>query len=279
MSIFSLRLSQGTQLRKGSSYAPVLRLEEVTAYLAEVVDRLASVLGGHLLGVYAGGSLALDAYVSGASDLDVAAVSRRALEETEKHRLVELLRHEVLPCPARGLELVVYPETTARIPTVEPGFELNLNTGPGMVFRADFEPSVSDAHWFAIDRSLLGQHGRALYGPPAGEVFSSIPRDLLLPVVAESVRWHETEAARPADAVLNACRALRYADEGVWSSKQAAGGWARERLRDEKLASTVAQALSGADPEPASARAFVRNLAARLALRVQPRPEKRAGLA
>ena len=46
-----------------------------------------------------------------------------------KRALVEALRHEALPCPARGLELVVYPLATARSGGGEPGFELNLNTG------------------------------------------------------------------------------------------------------------------------------------------------------
>jgi hypothetical protein len=39
--------------------------------------------------------------------------------------------------PARSLEFVLYPEETARIPTNEAGFVLNLNTGPKIGFRVD----------------------------------------------------------------------------------------------------------------------------------------------
>ena len=46
-----------------------------------------------------------------------------------KGRLVRDLCHDSLPCPARGLELVVYSEHVAGEPTAEPGFELELHTG------------------------------------------------------------------------------------------------------------------------------------------------------
>src|SRR3954465_7470222 len=104
----------------------------VDAYLAELARRLRDVLGDDLLGVYAGGSYALGAYEPGRSDVDVTAVERGALTPETKQAVVERGRHEALPCPARGLELVVYPLATARAGDDEPGFELNLNTGAHM---------------------------------------------------------------------------------------------------------------------------------------------------
>jgi hypothetical protein len=38
-----------------------------------------------------------------------------------------------------------------------------------------------------------------------------------------------------ADAVLNACRALRYLRDGVFSSKRDAGEWALDRVADPDL--------------------------------------------
>ena len=55
-----------------------------------------------------GGSVALDAYQPGRSDIDVALVTASRSPTHEKHALVGALRHEALPVPARGLELVVY---------------------------------------------------------------------------------------------------------------------------------------------------------------------------
>ncbi len=58
--------------------------------------------------MYAAGSLALDAYQHGRSDIDIAIVCADALALPVKQTIVGALRHEALPCPARGLELVVY---------------------------------------------------------------------------------------------------------------------------------------------------------------------------
>ncbi len=209
-------------------------------YLRELVARLRTALGDELLGVYAGGSFALGDFDQSLSDLDVAAVTATHAGRTTKQAIVELLRHESLPCPARGLEFVLYAEPVLRKATTDPGFELNLNTGARMSFRADYEPG-EERHWFAIDRSVLAAHGLPLFGPPAGELFAPIPRGPLLEVVAEAVQWHRETHVVGSDAVLNACRALRFAADGVWSSKSAAGAWALERHEAPRL---VAQALA-----------------------------------
>jgi hypothetical protein len=210
---------------------------EATSYLAEVVARLRTILGNELVGVYAGGSVALGGYDPARSDLDVAVVCRAALSDARKLELAASLRHEALPCPARGLELVVYPESGVRVATRDAGYELNLNSGRAMPFHLSLAPGDGEEeHWFAIDRAILREHGRVLVGPPPQRLFAPIPRSTLLGLLAESVRWHARHGvARADDAVLNACRALRYAAEGRWSSKQAAGEWGRERLADGAL--------------------------------------------
>src|SRR5919108_229351 len=93
---------------------------------------------------------------------------RGPLGDEDAAAIVRSLRHETFPCPARGLEFVVYTAAAAGEATLEPRFELNLNTGAGVTFRADREPQPGERHWFAIDRSVLARHGVALYGAPAG---------------------------------------------------------------------------------------------------------------
>jgi Domain of unknown function (DUF4111)/Nucleotidyltransferase domain len=198
-------------------------------YLGEVAERLRELLGGGLVGVYAGGSFALGDYRRETSDLDVAAVVEEPPGAQTRKLIVERLRHEALPCPARGLELVVYRQRTARSASAELDFELNLNSGRGMALRVDEIPGSAAGHWFPIDRSILSQAGVAILGPPAGEVFAAVDLNALLPQLLESVRWHRRSGEDAGDAVLNACRALRFAEEGRWSSKTAAGQWAVER--------------------------------------------------
>jgi hypothetical protein len=221
----------------------VTRPPELEAYLSELVERLRAVVEGELLAVYVGGSVALEAYIPGRSDVDVAAVSRSALSLADKEAIVAALRHESLPCPARGLELVVYAEETVRRPSAEPGFEVELNTGSGMTFHAAFDESGANGrHWYVIDRAILARHGVTLAGPPPSALVADVPRELVLSALAEAVRWFAAHEAPGSDAVLNACRALLYAAEGRWSAKADAGRWALERLDDREL---IAEALRG----------------------------------
>ena len=199
------------------------------AYLEELTRRLQAILGPGLVGVYAGGSWALGGYQPGRSDLDVSVVVSRPLTDEEAEAIVACLSNEAFPCPARGLELVVYTSAAAETPTTEPAFELNLNTGAGLSFRADREAQPGERHWFAIDRSVLTSHGIALLGPPPGNVFAAPPADELRLLLAEVLRWYERQAPESYEAVLNAGRSLRYVRDGVWLPKPALSTWAAEQ--------------------------------------------------
>jgi len=208
----------------------------VREYHAALTGRLHAILGERLVGVYASGSFGLDDFDSDVSDLDVFAVSGGTIARSDKWAIVAGLRHEALPCPARGLEFVLYPVATARFPTSEAGFALNLNTGPRMTFHVDEEPGTIARHWFALDRAIVRESGVALYGPPPAAVFAPIPRALLAPVVAESLEWHLVPGnSSDDDAVLNACRSLFWLCEHTFASKSTAGGWALERVDDPEL--------------------------------------------
>jgi hypothetical protein len=201
-------------------------MEAVDDYLAELTRRLHAVLGEELVAVYAAGSYSMGAYEHGRSDIDVAVIVAGPLPDAVKQRVVDALRHDALPCPAIGLELVVYPRATAEAGTGAPGFELNLNTGAQIPFRADFSPGDIEAFWFAIDRSILREHGRPLYGPPPTELFAPIPRATIAPVLEESIRWHRGD--HTLNARLNIVRSQHFLDTGHWISKPDA----RQRLDD-----------------------------------------------
>jgi hypothetical protein len=167
------------------------------------------------------------------------------------------VRHEALPCPARGLELVVYTEAVARSGTDEPAYELDLNTGAPMRFRASFAPGAGDSgdHWYALDRAILRAHGIPLVGPPASTVVAPIDRGRLIRRLRASLGWHASADERELDnAVLNACRGLRFARDGDWSSKQSAARWALERRLEPDL---VRGALSAREGGPAPDRSAV----------------------
>ncbi len=82
-------------------------MSDTEAYLAELTRRIAAALGEGLVGVYLMGSAAMGAYVPGVSDLDVWALVRGPVATEVKEALAGRVDQAALPCPARGLELVV----------------------------------------------------------------------------------------------------------------------------------------------------------------------------
>jgi hypothetical protein len=213
------------------------------AYDRALVSRVRGVLADDLVGVYLTGSRALGAYRPGRSDTDVMAVCRTPPPPTVKRRIVARLRHEALPCPARLLEFVLYADRA--VAAGDGGFEINLNTGRATPCHASFDAADEPPFWFVIDRAIVREYGIALLGPPASEVFGAIPRERILDALRQAHQWHtDSGEARRDDVVLNACRAWRYIEEEVWSSKAAAGEWARSRVDDAGL---IDAALAGRD--------------------------------
>jgi len=242
---------------------------DLQCYLDDLVATARDVLGTDLVGAYAAGSVGLGAYQAGRSDVDVALLSAGPLTDAAKRTLVARLRHEALPCPARGLELVVYDRAVAASGTPDPGFEVELNTGAGMPFRRTLDPADRPAadgrFWYGLDRSILHQSGLPLLGPPAGEVFADLSPADLRRLLVEALSWwlalptppDDQPAPGTEDAVLGACRSLVRHRDGVWLAKVAAG----QRLivagdRTEVIRQAVAARRGGLPPTGAQARAF-----------------------
>ena len=242
---------------------------EAEHYLGELVEVARRILGTNLIAAYGAGSIALDAYEPGRSDIDVALVCEDALDLEQKQTLVSWLRHEALPCPARGLELVLYRRAVAQSGTPEPGFEVELNTGARMDFRAtyasDDRPAADGRFWYALDRSILHQCGYVLFGPPASEMFAEPSPAGLRALLVEALSWwlarptpaRDEPAPGTEDAVLGACRSLVRVRDGLWLSKDAAG---RRLLADGIAPALIERCLQarrgGTPPSGAEARAF-----------------------
>ncbi|MFI7431178.1 nucleotidyltransferase domain-containing protein [Micromonospora sp. NPDC049836] len=250
--------------------------EPLRDYLTELVDRARAVLGDNLVGAYAAGSVGLGAYQPGRSDVDVALVVAGPVDPAAKRALVDRLRHEALPCPARGLELVGYRRDVAASGTAEPGFEVELNTGATMPFRATYDPAdrpVADGRfWYALDRSILRQSGLALLGPPAAEVFADPEPAALRRLIRTALDWWLTLPAPdgPApgseDAVLGACRSLARVRSGTWLSKVDAGRWVLgQGWHADLVGRAIAARHGGPPPTGREARAFQRWVRAEVA--------------
>lgn len=211
--------SPGASGSGNSAVPPVVR-----GYLDTLVARTAEVYGRFSVGVYAVGSLALGDYRHGRSDIDIAVIVSPAAPGEAARALARVLAHPELPCPATGLELVVYAADFVATPSPRAGYLLNLNTGPDLPSVADLDAGRATDFWFVLDRAVAHRCGLALAGPPVRDVIAAPLPEQLLAAIADSVREHATGPGHLADnRVLNGCRAVVFCRTGQWTAKRAAG--------------------------------------------------------
>ena len=95
--------------------------------------------------------------------------------------------------------------------------------------------------------AMTRQRGVVLFGPPAAQVLSPIDRSRLLLVLADDLAW-ALEQELGGYAVLNACRALRFAREGTLCSKPEGGAWAVANVvGDRALVEAALRRQAGSD--------------------------------
>ena len=205
---------------------------DLRSYLDAVTSGVRGQLGSSLVAVSLVGSAGAGWYEAGVSDLDVAVVVRRPLDETSARSLAAKLSHSHLRCPARQLELVVYRRAVLAEPTWPLPFELNFNTGPATADHVGLDPSAEAAHWFLIDLSIARERSTPLIGPPLHALLGDIPRAAVLDALRSALDWYDDKEPDPAASILSACRAWHYAEEGEWASKRDAAEWATARLSD-----------------------------------------------
>jgi Domain of unknown function (DUF4111) len=231
-------------------------------YALSVASAMAAVAGSQLVGAYLHGSAVLGGFDARRSDVDVLVVCAGPMTAAQQSAVAAALSEERLPGPAGGLELSVITRQAAAHPTAEPAFELHLTTAPQ-------DAKVVDGHGRGGDPDLVlhlavcRAAGRLLGpGRPPAEVFGPVADDLISAQLAAELRWGADHA--PAEyAVLNACRAWRFAVDRAIVSKIDGGQWALGRVpgADRELISDALdrqRCRPAAEPDPGAVQRFVR---------------------
>jgi hypothetical protein len=240
-----------------------------SAYTEDVCRVLRETLGDTLTGVYLHGSAVLGGFDPRRSDIDLLAVTSRALSHDERRAVAGRLSHDRLPCPAAGLEFGLVTEASARTLSHTPRFEIDMSSGRGKSDQVTFGTVDEGGTDYVMHFASCAHHGVALYGPEPASLFVRIPRGHLIEAFHGELGW-ALEHAPLEYQVLNACRAWRYLAEDVLCSKVDGGEWARTRVENAAVidAALARQRLSSDAPlEEADVRAFVqriRNLLAEL---------------
>lgn len=225
-------------------------VEVPTPEVVEFGDRVAGVLRGaledDLVGVYFVGSVALGGYVPAESDVDIAAVSRSALGERQKRTVASAIVGVSQGCPTRGVEFTLYRRDVAASLPKGADFEVNANAGPRMPTAMHLDAAEEQGFWYVLDRAIAHRSGVTISGPPPRTVFADVPRPVLLTAMSESMAWHRAHEKATLYSVLNACRAWRFAEEGILGSKLDGATWARARWPDTDVIDTAVSLRHGA---------------------------------
>lgn len=201
-------------------------------------------------GVFVHGSAALGGWTP-ASDLDMLVTTKRADGDwlgTGRQLLAVL-------APAPLIELSVVTTAAAASPRPPWPFLLHVNQADSRVVVDGGEGDADLLMHYLVAR----WSGIAISGPPASAAFGAVPRESALRYLCEELAW-ALEGADQRYAVLNACRALAYCEDGAVLSKIDGGAWALERsLCSALVSSALAAQARGRDlgSSTLEARAFV----------------------
>jgi predicted nucleotidyltransferase len=206
--------------------------------LAKIVELVRDVLGEHALGAYLHGSTALD-QLRAHSDLDVIIVSRRSTTSDEKRALIDrLLRISGRGDPsgtARPIELTIVAESDIRPWRYPPRVDFLYGDWMRAEFeRGDLTPWETPNPDLAPVITMVRSANRAMFGPPAAEVFDPVPLADLNRAIVEGIPGLLDDLdSDTTNVVLTFARIWTTLATGTIRSKDAAADWALARLPEE----------------------------------------------
>lgn len=197
--------------------------KKVVGFTKDVARRLERALGPELIGVYLHGSAAMDAFQFQRSDIDMLAISRRELTDEERRAVADALLDPEMPCPGSGLEFHLVTDASLDVASKSPAFEVHLTTLPEDRKYVDGRGHAGDPD-LILHYAMCQARGRAIVGPEPADILPVVPREWVLEAMIEELDW-ALENAPPHYTILNACRAVQYAETGELVSKLEGGHW------------------------------------------------------
>jgi hypothetical protein len=216
----------------------------------ELAHACAGALGKTVAGVILHGSLTLDDYIPGRSDLDLLVVIDDPLGDARLAALVEALASRRAQATS-PVDLRLVTRQVAASPTPAPPLEayLRLTLTSGVRVEERRNPAERD---LAVELSVCRAHGRSLLGAAPAELVGEVPdRWVVAAGDAQLAAWQMIGDDPPYAelTVLTACRVWRFAEKGRHASKAAAAQWALGR---DPALGVVGDALRRRHGDPAA---------------------------
>jgi hypothetical protein len=204
---------------------------DISGQLERLNADLQTILRSNLRGVYLHGSLAMDCFNPGLSDLDLLVRVRNGLSPDDERRLIELFM-EVSGKPS-PVEVSVLSDADL--------FPWRYPTPYSMHFSEDWRSRLECGQGQPDDRrdpdlaahiTVLRTRGIVLSGEEIASMFPEVPADDYLDSLLRDVDWaRERASIQPVYAVLNLPRVLRFLTDGAVISKCEAGEWAMGQVQ------------------------------------------------
>ncbi len=217
--------------------------DRVQAYLQSVVRQCTDVLGEDLTSVWIVGSLVMRDFDARRSDIDLLVTCTKSLSSDAKEALGHRLAHNALPCPAHGVDLLIYVASELIELCRTPVYEFSISSGVDWKSEIDLGGAYPGG---LIDLAAAREVGVSIFGRSPQDVVGRCPEDWVLEELANGVRWHTKRIHDPfhdptgSNAVLNGCRALHFLSHRTFVSKSAGARW----FLEEQAVAVVAEALA-----------------------------------
>ncbi|MGH7757803.1 MAG: aminoglycoside adenylyltransferase domain-containing protein [Candidatus Dormibacteria bacterium] len=200
--------------------------DDVGSFARNLAYRLAAAGSGTLVGVYLHGSAVLDDSQAETSDVDILVVVQDRIPKDSIKVMAQILAEPVVS-PGSGVEVSVVEESACRRPSPPWPYKVHVTTSKVGARTVWCKPGSGDSD-LSLHYAVTRQVGWAAYGPLRTDVVGEVGRDLLAAQLAAELLW-AVDHASESYAVLNTCRALRWATEGTFCSKTAGARWALTR--------------------------------------------------
>jgi predicted nucleotidyltransferase len=223
--------------------------EEALEFAGALARSCSQALGQTVAGVVLHGSLTLDDYVPGRSDVDLLVVVDEPLTDAQVAALTEAMASHRAKAPG-PVDLRLVTRQVAASPTPAPLMEAYLRLAPGSGVRLEERRHPGERD-LVVELSVCRAHGRSLLGAAPAELTGEVPdRWVVAAGDAQLADWQAIGDDPPYAelTVLTACRVWRFAEEGRHCSKAAAAQWA---LRRDPTLGVVHDALRQRHRDPA----------------------------
>lgn len=211
--------------------------------LVEVLSSLHQILHDSLTGIYLYGSLAMDCFQPGASDIDVIIVTKKKLSKEHSRRIIDYLKRNC--SKEKRIELSIICADALQNPSYPLMVDLHYEHWDNTFENKKDSEILSNLY-------TTKERGFCVWGTPTEDAFSEIPADYHLRSVIEDLQHtrkhlHDDPQRVGYDAavywILGSCRILAFIRQEKVLSKLEGGQWGLTNL-PKTYDNLVRQALS-----------------------------------